>query len=164
MQKRSAGVWSRHFFSAGISLFCLQSNKIHGTELLEGFKKGFYFVYSSSEADSKYSGWIWNSGREARVSQCRQTWSVSLGHCVPYRQKVQARTGLTFHLSESSDFYLFLRPAVMLLTERPCLVGIAAGGGRSGAGQEKALFGSLMGFSVLWARRAQASSLCHGSL
>lgn len=44
------------FFSAGISLFCLQSNKIHGTELLEGFKKGFYFVYSSSEAASKYSG------------------------------------------------------------------------------------------------------------
>lgn len=43
MQKRSAGVWSRHFFSAGISLFCLQSNKIHGTELLEGFKKGFLF-------------------------------------------------------------------------------------------------------------------------
>ena len=30
-----------------------------------------------------------------------------------------------------------------------CLVGIAARGGRSEAGQEKALLGSLMGFSVL---------------
>lgn len=29
------------FSSAGISLFCLQSNKIHGTNLLEGFKKCF---------------------------------------------------------------------------------------------------------------------------
>ena len=31
------------FFPAGISMFCLQSNKIHGTNLLEGFKEKVLF-------------------------------------------------------------------------------------------------------------------------
>lgn len=152
------------FFLLVSACFAFNLIKYTVQSSLRALKRVFYFVYSLSEAASKYSGWIWNSGREACVFQCQQPWSVSLGHSVGYRQKVPARTGLTFHLSESSDFYLFLRPAVMLLTERPCLVGISAGGGRSAAGQEKALLGSLMGSSVLWERRAQASSLCHGSL
>ena len=43
MQKRSVSWGLKQpfffFFSAGISVFCLQSNKIHGTNLLEGFKE-----------------------------------------------------------------------------------------------------------------------------
>lgn len=60
------------------------------------------------------------------------------------------RQGLALPFNpENSHFYLFLRPAVMLLPGCPCIVGITAGVGMSAAGQEKALLGSLMGFSVL---------------
>lgn len=60
--------------------------------------------------------------------------------------------GLDLPLSpEYPRFYLFLRPAVMRLPGCPCIVGIMVGAwvDMSAAGQEKALLGSLMGFSVL---------------
>lgn len=135
------------FFSAGISLFCLQSNKIRGRKLLEGFKK--YFILSLTDAVSKNRGWIWRIRRRGWLSQCCQTWPLWTGHLLQVGEKVFARTSLPLKLSECSDFYLFLRPALMLLTVCPHTVGTTAGVGMSPAGQEKALSGSLMGSPVL---------------
>lgn len=149
MQKRSAGVCSRHFFLLVSACFAFNLIKYTVQSSLRALKSVFILCtlwtrlppstadeYEVSEERPEYFSavrrglWVW-------------------GACSGCGEKLPAGTGLTFQPSESSDFYFFPGPAVMPLTECPCLVGIRAGVGMSAAGQEKALPGSLMGFSVL---------------